>query len=271
MLISSTFDSFFANTLLALQPYRDDIVCIGGCANALYRHHPLATPSPAAYLGTEDIDIAVPEQIPVRGNQPIAAIMQQSGLREESLGSDREPVIKYVPEQKGLTGDVEFLCDASGLRGGRKHDAAPVSYEVQAGLKAQPLRYLQMLLSRPWRIDLMNVPGFEGFRAVTVRIPNPAAYFVQKVLIQSQKRAPASSAKDFYYLFEISLLFRNAHDELAASVAEKLSKELNTVIPVSAGPVASRAGSGTESGASTADTDDLTRHTGKPVRTHDDQ
>lgn len=219
MLISVAFDDFFLKTLKALQPYHEDIVCIGGCANALYRYHPLASPSSAGYLGTEDIDIAVPERVPVRGNQTIAGIIELAGLREETFGTDREPVIKYVPRHGDFTGDIEFLCNASGLRGGRECRGTPVSYEVQAGLKAQPLRYLEVLLSRPWSMSLGDVPGFEAFRFVRVRLPNPAAYFVQKVLIQGQRRAPEAMAKDFYYLFELSVLFRNAHQELATEYA----------------------------------------------------
>lgn len=219
MLISAAFDDFFLKTLAALQPYHEDIVCIGGCANALYRYHPAASSSLAGYLGTEDIDIAVPERVPVRGNQTIAGIMEQAGLREETFGTDREPVVKYVPRHGDFTGDIEFLCNASGLRGGRERRGTPVSYEVQAGLMAQPLRYLAILLRRPWVMSLGDVPGFEAFRSINVRLPNPAAYFAQKVLIQGQRRAPEAMAKDFYYLFEISVLFRDAHKELATEYA----------------------------------------------------
>jgi len=48
-------------------------------------------------------------------------------------------------------------------------------------------------------------------------VPNPAAYFVQKVLIRSQGRERALIEKDCYYLHEVSVLFRNASAELKAA------------------------------------------------------
>jgi hypothetical protein len=41
-LIETSFDGFFLKAAQALQPYLDHVVFIGGCANALYRHHPSA-------------------------------------------------------------------------------------------------------------------------------------------------------------------------------------------------------------------------------------
>jgi hypothetical protein len=38
-LISKEYDSFFASVMVTLRPYLDEIVCMGGCANALYRFH----------------------------------------------------------------------------------------------------------------------------------------------------------------------------------------------------------------------------------------
>jgi len=52
-----------------------------------------------------------------------------------------------------------------------------------------------------------------GIKAVLVRVPNPAAYVMQKVLIRDPQRKPASQAKDCYYMYEVSVVFR---DNLAA-------------------------------------------------------
>ncbi len=37
MLLGKDFDEFFVDTIKALRPYLDEVVCLGGCANALYR------------------------------------------------------------------------------------------------------------------------------------------------------------------------------------------------------------------------------------------
>ncbi len=76
------------------------------------------------------------------------------------------------------------------------------------------LRYLELLLTRPWVVDVGNIPGFEALKSIHLRIPNPASYIIQKILIQDEGRKRESMAKDFYYIFEVSVLFRNALDEL---------------------------------------------------------
>lgn len=89
--------------------------------------------------------------------------------------------------------------------------------EVQAGLLAQPLRYLDILTRNPWQVHLGKVPEFTPFQGVWIRVPNPAAYVVQKVLIRNQRRKAESKAKDCYYLYEVSVVFR---DNLAALAQE---------------------------------------------------
>jgi hypothetical protein len=209
------FDRFFRKLVQTLNPYLGELVCIGGCANALYRHHPLAAKDGPAYLGTMDVDWAVCPPLQVKAESKlVAALMSGSGFKEEMLGGKAEPVVKYVdrsdPAFAGA--EVEFLCPLSGARGTRKRALA--STPVQAGLRAQPLRYLDLLLHEPWAVRLSDVPGFEDLIDVQVRVPNPAAYFVQKVLIRSQGRERALMEKDCYYLYEVSVLFRNASAEL---------------------------------------------------------
>lgn len=209
------FDRFFRKLVETLNPYLGELVCIGGCANALYRHHPLAAKDGPAYLGTMDVDWAVCPPLQVKAeSKHVAALMCDSGFKEELLGGDSEPVVKYVdasdPEFAGA--EVEFLCPLSGAKGGRKR--ALTSTAVQEGLRAQPLRYLDLLLHDPWEVHLSTVPGFEDLTDLHILVPNPAAYFVQKVLMRSQGRPRPLMEKDCYYLYEVAVLFRNAHVEL---------------------------------------------------------
>ena len=215
MLLDKEFDRFFQEVIQSLSPYLGDLVCIGGCANALYRFHDLASPASPAYLGTKDIDWAVPQKLPLQDRKPLSSLMTEAGFTETCFGSGNKAVIKYCPTNPALSADLEFLCPWSGLPGSRNKDSQPTSHEVQDGLMAQPLRYLEILFKKPWFVDLGKVPQFKALRGTRVQVPNPAAYVVQKVLIRDQRRGLPSLAKDCYYMYEISVLFHEALDAMA--------------------------------------------------------
>lgn len=216
MLTSSpTFDRFFRKLVETLNPYLGELVCIGGCANALYRHHPLAAMDGPAYLGTMDVDWAVCPPLQVKADaKRVTELMSDAGFEESFLGCVGKPVVKYShPDVEGA--EVEFLSPKSGARGGRTGHLS--SIKVQTGLQAQPLQYLDLLLHDPWKTELSTVPGFEDLAGVQILVPSPTAYFVQKVLIRSQNRARPLMEKDCYYLYEVAVLFRDAHVELGAA------------------------------------------------------
>jgi hypothetical protein len=207
MLLGDDFDSFFADAVEALKDYLDEVVCIGGCANALYRFHDLSSEVAWGFLGTHDIDAAVPQKLPLKDRHPVAELMDRMGFKERVCGNAEDAVIKYGPDDKGSAVDLEFLCEISGLS---KADQIRAAVTVQDGLYAQPLRYLAMSLKNTWRVDLGRVPGFERKKGVNIQVPNPAAYVVSKILIRGEKRKPASMAKDCFYIYEISSVFRDA-------------------------------------------------------------
>jgi len=208
-LLGDEFDTFFADAIGALQPYLDEIVCVGGCANALYRFHEHASDVTWDFLGTMDFDAAVPQPLPLKDRPPVAKLMDDIGFKELTCGNSDDAVIKYGPDDDNSAVDLEFLCDLSGLS---KTDQSRAAVSVQEGLYAQPLRYLAMSLNNTWRIDLGKVPGFRKLKGVTVQVPNPAAYVVSKILIRGEKRKPASMEKDCFYIYEVSTVFRNAFD-----------------------------------------------------------
>jgi hypothetical protein len=213
------FDSFFMEAVTTLKPYLGDLVCIGGCANALYRYHARASDTALPYLGTNDQDWAVPQNLPQAERQPIAGLLANAGFREDKLGTSEQAVVKYLPKDHDLAADIEWLCPESGLPGGRNKSRAAPSYAVQPGLMAQPLRYLELLQHRTWEIELGRIPEFVALRGLRIRVPNPAAYVVQKVLIRDERRSPQSAAKDCYYIYEVSVIFRDALAALAAESA----------------------------------------------------
>ena len=193
MLQDPDFDAFFVDAVDVLRPYLDDLICLGGCANALYRFHDLASDVAWGYLGTKDVDMGVPQALPLADRPPIAELMERINFKELMRGDADDVVIKYGPKDKESPVDLEFLCGLSGLS---RKDQRRASYPVQEGLYAQPLRYLEMSFGYPWRVALSRVPGFERLRDVEIRVPNPAAYVVSKVLIRQEQRKPASMQKD---------------------------------------------------------------------------
>jgi hypothetical protein len=208
-LISKEYDSFFASVMVTLRPYLDEIVCMGGCANALYRFHERASDVTWAFLGTMDIDAAVPHNLPLNSRPPVAQLMKDVGFKELICGNADDAVIKYGPFDEEGAVDLEFLCDLSGLS---KDNQARAAIPVQDGLYAQPLRYLAMSLNNTWRVELGGIPGFEKLKGIAVQVPNPAAYVASKVLIRGEKRKQASMDKDSFYIYEVSTIFRDAFD-----------------------------------------------------------
>ena len=242
MLQSVAFDSFFAEAVTILRTYLGDLVCIGGCANALYRYHERANTIPFPYLGTKDMDWASPQELRQGERKPVAALMAEAEFEKEKLGTGEKAVVKYLPRDENLAADMEFLCPQSGLRGGRDRRSIAPSYPVQPGLMAQPLRYLELLQHRTWEIELGRIPEFVTLQGLRIRLPNPAAYVVQKILIREQRRSPQSAAKDCYYIYEVSVIFRDAMDALmeeSASLREEfapwLKKFPKMVAPLFAG------------------------------------
>ena len=238
-LLGSDFDSFFADAIRALKPYLDEVVCIGGCANALYRYHDHAAEVKWGVLGTKDTDVAVPQKIPLKDRPPIARLMDEIGLQQVTFGTAEDPVIKFAPKRKEPSAqqdrfeedvravDLEFLCDLAGLSSA---DQERASVPVQEGLHAQPLRYLGMSLENTWKVPLERVPGLESFAGIEIQVPNPAAYVVSKILIRGERRKAASRMKDCFYMFEVSVMFRQALEILReeyvrlAPITEKWGK-----------------------------------------------
>jgi hypothetical protein len=78
-----------------------------------------------------------------------------------------------------------------------------------AGVSAQKLRHLDVLLVQPWKVALTPTMGFKVSSPTTIQIPNPASYVAQKVLVLG-KRHPRSQPKDVLYLHDTFVAFADA-------------------------------------------------------------
>ncbi|MFZ0394860.1 MAG: GSU2403 family nucleotidyltransferase fold protein [Terracidiphilus sp.] len=189
---------YFARLVDALDPWLDQVVIIGGWAHRLYRQHPLAQPLDYEPLGTFDTDIAVPLELPDTGEQIRARLLERD-FGEELMGDMQPPAAHYRVESGDNSFYVEFLTPLVGSavkRGGRRDVTARVS-----GVSVQKLRHLELLLANPW--DLMIAPalGYPTAGARRILVPNPAAFLVQKIMIQDT-RDRDKRAKDILYIHD---------------------------------------------------------------------
>lgn len=188
----------FARLIETLDPWLDKVAIIGGWAHRLYRLHPLAQSMGYEPLGTYDTDVAVPAELPAT-DKNIRQRLLENDFREELLGETQPPVAQYYV----TTGDsgfyAEFLTPLVGgyIKRGDKRDATTQI----AGVTAQKLRYLELLLNAPWEVTISPENGYPTDGARQVRIPNPAAFLVQKILIHD-KREREDKAKDILYIHD---------------------------------------------------------------------
>jgi len=218
-LIAPDFDDFFRRVIRGVAPYLGDMVIAGGCANALYRHHPVAQPTPIPQPGTKDLDLACRlGPLPAGDRPPLMTLLCEAGLDVKLFGTTHPAVMKFSVAGVENGPEVELLCPLIGApwqRGGDEPQAVALQ---DGGVTAQPLQYLDLLLFEPWRIDVARVPGFADMAGLPpVLLPHPLTYVIQKVLARDEwGRTPAKLEKDCYYIYEVSVVFRDVIDGLVA-------------------------------------------------------
>lgn len=196
----------FARAVEALAPYLPKLVLVGGWAHYLLTLRPEASALPFEPLLTQDLDVALPPRLP-EVEETLAVLLRQAGFREILSGDHSPPISEYVLDDEESGFYLEFLSPLIGgtvKRRGREGATAKIS-----GVTTQMLRHLDILLQSPWSVNLDSGAGFPLERPLTVRVPNPAAYIVQKVLV-SQKRRPADREKDIVYIHDTFHAFSDA-------------------------------------------------------------
>jgi hypothetical protein len=208
-------------TLDTLKPYLEEIVIVGGWVPFLYRKYgeiPARHPS----VRTMDIDIAVPRQVPDNGRPTVDNLLSKAGYTAKVLGPANHPVVKY--ELASPVTEIEFITPEIGRPG-------EPSIVVQNGLRAQSLRYVQIVLENTRQIRIndsiagININSF-------IRVPSPAAFVFQKALTLPLRRLKA--AKDLYYIFNLLDSTTEMQDLIPAEIrllqAQYASKWLSSAI-----------------------------------------
>ncbi len=187
----------FARLIEALRPWLDQVVIIGGWAHRLYRLHPHAQPLDYAPLATLDTDVALPLDLPATSEQ-IRGRLLGANFHEELLGDTQPPAAHYRIQTGGSSFYAEFLTALQGseVKRGKPDVTARIS-----GVSVQKLRHLELVLANPWEVLIARANGYPTPRPRRIRIPNPAAFLVQKILIHG-KRNHLKRAKDLLYIHD---------------------------------------------------------------------
>jgi Nucleotidyltransferase len=153
-------------------------------------------------LQTRDTDLAFANQAPLEGD--IKSALAHFGFTEELSGEYRPPVTRYTLGDDDAGFYAEFLTPLQGSAARR--DGRPDATVTKAGITAQKLRHLDILLIDPWQISVGPNQGFPLPQPIDLQVPNPTSFIVQKLLIQ-EDRPPAKRAQDLLYIHDALELF----------------------------------------------------------------
>ena len=211
----------FATLVRALTPWERQLVVVGGWAHRLYRLHSMAAVPAYEPLTTLDADIAFAEGEALEGD--IKASLAAAGFKEQLRGDHQPPVSHYTLGDESADGFyAEFLTPLTGS--GRTRKGKELATIASAGITAQKLRHLDFLLESPWAVTLGPQWGVDD--ALELRIPNPASFILQKLLIHDE-RPVDKKAQDILYIHDTLELFAAQLDELGLLWRDHLQPTLH--------------------------------------------
>lgn len=185
----------FLKALGLLKPYLSEVVIGGGWVPLIYYHYLLGK-TEVEPIRTKDIDLFVPERVPLIGAQTIDQLLLQAGFKVVFKSHDTPPAITYEGDIDGYEVEIEFLTHQRGP----KDD---VAIEVQNGLKAQALRFASISIDNAIEVEIDDFLRESGLLALKVKVPSPGAYIFHKGLVFPRRREEQKKAKDLYYIFDI--------------------------------------------------------------------
>jgi hypothetical protein len=211
----------FARLIAALRPWLDQVVIVGGWAHRLHHAHPLAQAPTHEPVRTRDADVAFGARARLSGR--IADALRAAGFVEALSSDETPPVAQYHlgTEDQGFY--AEFLTPLTGS--GMRRDGTPDATMVRAGIVAQKLRHLEVLLVAPWRCPVGGGQASVLEESVEVAVANPVSFVAQRLLIYAG-RAPAKRAQDILYLHDTIQLFGASLEQLNAIWRNDVSPSL---------------------------------------------
>lgn len=217
----------------ALSPWHAHLVFIGGWAHRIHRFSPKANKLDNQPIFTRDTDLAFANKAPIEGD--IKAALIDHGFKEQLGGEHKPPVAHYTLGEENGGFYAEFLTPLIGS--GLKRSGAEDATMTMAGISAQKIRYLDILLVDPWVITLDPLSGMPLASSMDVQVANPLCFMIQKFLIQKDRNR-AKQAQDVLYIYDTIELFGALLDEFHETWNRRISPELgkklsNTVLTLS--------------------------------------
>jgi hypothetical protein len=195
----------FAHLVATLRPWLPHLVLVGGWAHRLHRFHALAASKHYEPLRTRDADIAFLPDAPLHGG--LLAALEQAGFTAEHFGDAVPPATHYHLGKEAGGFYAEFLTPLHGS--GVRRDGRTDATLSKAGVAAQKLRHLDILLISPWTVRVGRHVEIPIETPADVPVPNPVGFIVQRLLIHGA-RTPQKRAQDVLYIHDTLELFGDA-------------------------------------------------------------
>lgn len=211
----------FAKLVRALAPWTHQLVFVGGWAHRLYRLHSAAVAPAYPPLLTLDADVAFAQGEQLEGNLRDRLIA--AGFEQQLTSEHRPPVSRYTLGEDAPGGFyAEFLTPLTGREFDRY--GTRIATVSKAGITAQRLRYLELLVRSPWTVELDA--RWDVDPPMTLRVPNPVSFIVQKLLIHDD-RPRGKREQDILYIHDTLELFAPEMDRLGKLWRDELRDTLN--------------------------------------------
>jgi len=191
-----------ARLVEAVRPWLDQLVLVGGWAQRLYRLHPLAGAPDYSPVHTRDADFAFARTARLKGS--IGEALGVAGFKASPSGDSRPPVTRYELSVDDGGFYAEFLVPLAG--GGTRRDGSADETLLAAGVVAQKLRHLDLLLVEPLLVKVSAPVGIPVAKPASLLLANPVSLIAQKILIRSM-RSDAKKAQDALYIHDTLDLF----------------------------------------------------------------
>ena len=201
----------FAQLVQALAAWRQQLIFIGGWGHRLHRLDPRANLPDYQPVFTRDTDLAFANEAPIEGD--IKESLLKHGFQEELSGDHRPPAAHYTLGDEAGGFYAEFLTPLAGSGRTRRGEADATM--TKAGISAQKIRYLDVLLVDPWIISVGQEEGVPLPQRMDVQVANPLCFMIQKFLIQQHRKAN-KRAQDVLYIYDTIELFGALLDEFNA-------------------------------------------------------
>lgn len=211
----------FAKLVQALAPWRQQLIFIGGWGHRLHRMDPRANRPDYQPVFTRDTDLAFANREPIAGDIKLALSAQ--GFQEELRGDHRPPAAHYTLGDEAGGFYAEFLTPLAGS--GRRRSGEADATLNKAGISAQKIRHLDVLLVDPWVISIGPQQGVPLSAPTQVRVAHPLCFMVQKFLIQPHRPAH-KKAQDVLYIYDTIELFGAQLDDFNAHWHERVAPAL---------------------------------------------